>query len=50
MITRRRMLASGAGLAALAPAEGAAQERDGAGLADVPPQNRKSNMQITRSG
>lgn len=31
MITRRRMLASGAGLAALAAAEGAAQERRGPG-------------------
>ena len=45
MITRRRMLAAGGGLAALAAAgEGAAQDRNGT------PQHRKGNMQITRSG
>jgi quercetin dioxygenase-like cupin family protein len=45
MITRRRMLAAGGGLAALAAAgEGPVQDRKGT------PQHRKGNMQITRSG
>jgi hypothetical protein len=43
MITRRRMLAAGGGLAALA-GEGAAQDQNDK------LQHRKANMQITRSG